>query len=54
MLAFTNGNGLATERIFGIIDTKPFIIEEKNNKDSYLKNSTSYNIKMFSMLYFSV
>ena len=39
----TNGNGGAS--IFGIIDTKPFIIEEKNNKDSYLKNSTAYNIK---------
>ena len=35
----------AAERIFGIIDTKPFIIEEKNNKDSYLKNNTAYNIK---------
>ena len=28
----------AAERIFNIIDTKPFITEEKNNKDSYLKN----------------
>ena len=35
----------AGERIFNIIDTKPHILEKKNNKDIYLKNNTAYNIK---------
>ena len=42
----------AAERIFGIIDTEPLIIEKDIKKDSYLKSNASYNIK-FSNVAFS-
>ena len=36
----------SAERIFEIIDQKPKIIENLNNKDSFLNKNTSYNLKI--------
>ena len=42
----------AAERIFTIIDNKPFITEKAISKDTYLRNNTAYDIK-FSNVSFS-